>query len=241
MTLPVPLFLGTPSTVVDFAIHPGEVICLDGDSITAGSPDPTFSWAAPFQTAVLAAFAGAGKTAPVFFNTAVSGRTSTTTAANVATPLSHKPQHIFLLSSINDPFFGITPATTAANYNTYRAAVHAAQPGCRIHVVSNLWGNTEHWPDGTNLTNPSDAAINATNAAIVLDIAPDRLCKYYDVRTPLFATIEPVQNPANLATGQLIQSPGGEHPTKVATPPATLSGIQVVSNFMLAAVPLDLT
>lgn len=235
-----------PDIAIDFTIYPAAKVVFDGDSVTqghnnagGGSTDATFRWCAPFETSVTAAFTNAGKTGPTYANTAVGGNTSTECLAAVATPIAQAPGYIFLLIGVND-FTNhggtpIPPATSGSNVAAYGAAVWAKYPGCRIFVVSNLQGATEHWPEGTNA---DDASIEATNAGIQAAISGLALMKWCQVRTTIFATDEPAQNPANAATGQLIQDNGGYHPTKTANPPATLSGAQVISSRMFNLVTL---
>ena len=227
----------TPSTTIVFAIAPADPVTFDGDSVTAGwdnataGPDSTFSWTVPFISAVNAAYAAAGKTAPVFTNVAVGGRTSTATAANVATATATKPYHIFLLSSVNDQADSVSPTTTYNNYLTYFAAVLAACPGCRIWVISNNWGSVENWPRGAG---PDDSGIDATNAAIVSAVATCPFATYINTVGPIYTIDEPAQNPTNLATGVLVQSMGGDHPTKPA-------GQNAITNVVLANVTLVFT
>lgn len=228
---------------VSFAIAAAEVCVIDGDSVPAGAVNPsgshdaTYACYLPFSTAVIAAFTGAGKTPPTFVNVAVGGRTTADTLANIATAIGHAPDHYFLCDAANDPLHGISPATSGANVVAIANAIWQTRPTCRVHVMPPLWGSGEHWPDGSN---PEDASLDATGAGIMAAVAPLTLIKVYNFRPSLFASVEPVQNPANLASGQLVQPSGGYHPTKVATPPATISGIEAVSNFMLANVPLNL-
>lgn len=220
---PVPLAgaSATPSTAIDFSIHAGAKILETGDSVTAGAvnpggtPDSTYRWSVEFEQSITTAFTNASATLPTFTNTGVGGNTTTDWLAAESTDIAVGASDIFILIGVNDPFnhggTAIPPATTQANMAAYIAAMQAKNPGVRIHLMSNMWGSSEHWPTGSNT---DDAGIVAVNSAEVTAATGNKFVQIDDIRTPLFTIDEPAQNPSNLASGILIQSGGGYHPTK---------------------------
>ena len=227
------------------AIKAGQLVVPSGDSVTAGAlnplgiPDPTYAWTVPFEASVNAAFVGAGKTPPTFTTYATGGWTTADWLAGIDGLIALKPDHIILFIGVND-FLGhgtpIPPATSGDNVAAGVNKILIRLPSCRIHVGSNMWGSTEHSPEGSNA---DDAPIMATNAGILAKLPVSPLVIWYPIRTPIFDIDEPIQNPANVATGQLIQNGGGFHTTKTANPPATMSGQQVMSARMFSLIPLD--
>lgn len=200
--------------VVDMAIHAAQVLTWDGDSITSGLAGVTF--VSSMQTAITNAYNGAGKTVPTYNNVAVGGRTSSVTVANVATPIATAPDHIFLLSSINDTQ-QLSLTQTLQNYQAYFAAVLASRPNCRFHVISNLFNSTnggatngELWPDGSNPFDARTVQINTFIQTAVRGLASGQ-AEYLDVRTAIWAIDCPAQNPGNSPTGVMTQD--GVHPS----------------------------
>lgn len=196
-----------PPAVTFMPIKAGQVIVLDGDSVTAGYPNPPNRWSILFESTIAAQFAAAGKTAPSIVNTAVSGRDSGQTLAAVATPVAANPDHVFLLSSVNDVGHAIAPATTQANHTAYYNAILAARPGCWLHILANLFLADENWPDGAGT---NDTAMQATNAAIKAAVALQPRAEYIDIRQPIFAVDAPTWNPTHLTSGVLTFD--GTHP-----------------------------
>lgn len=238
-------------SVVDFRITPGAVLGFMGDSLTqgwnngTGLSDATFRWQAPLESTLTTAFTGAGKTIPTYVNRGVGGSTTTDILARVATDFAAQVDHAFVLIGVND-FFNhsgtpIPPATSASNITAYITAAQARSPGCRFHILQNIWTATEHTPLGANTNDTDVSATNAAMKAAVLAMATPFVA-WHDIQTPIFTIDEPAQNPNNLASGQLVQSLGGFHPTKVVgAAPATITGQQAISNRVFAFLALNLS
>lgn len=210
-----------------FAIRPRATLIFDGDSLTA------FGWYVPMETTINVAFAAAGKANPTYHNAATAGKTSTETLASVGSVIALAPDHIFLLSSINDRSnhggAPIPPATTAANYTAYFAAIAKGAPNCMIHVVSNLWDAGENWPDGANV---NDATTVLMNTAIQGAVAACSFARYLDIRTPIYGIDEPANNPTHLTSGAL---------TSDGTHPIVTSGQAFLSSRVFSFLTFDFT
>jgi|SRR6185369_3919241 len=184
--------------------------------MTAGFPDATYQWMIPLQASIQALFNGAGSPPPTFGVNAVGGDTTTDMLSRVATTTALNPDHCIILCGLNDhdnhSGTPIPPATSAANYVAYFAAVKAARPNCKFHVISNMWYQSELWPDGSGA---HDVDTQNTNAAIKAVVAAEPNAEWINIRDQIFTFDEPIQNPTDLSSGILTQAPG-THPTKTA-------------------------
>lgn len=189
---------------------------LDGDSVTAGQPDPSFAWHIPYTASVNANLTGVGSAPITFANVAVGGNTTADCLAGVANVTAQTPDHVSCMIGINDHFnhggTPIPPATSAANVAAYIAAVKAVRPTCRFHFISGLWYLTENWPDGVG---SDDAAVNATLNAIKATVQATANCEWLDIRTPIYTIDAPLLNPGHAANGIMTQV-DGTHPSKPA-------------------------
>lgn len=179
----------------------------------AGQPDVSYRWQAPLEGFLTAALNAAGYPGPTYANVAVGGSTTTDMLARVATLTAQNPDHVFILIGVNDfsnhGGTAIPPATSAANMTAEFAAIKAARPGVRIHVIPPLFSGGEKSPDGSN---PNDSLVQATRAAIRAATLAEPQAEWLDIWTPIIGTDEPFYNPTNLTSGVLTQD--GFHPTK---------------------------
>jgi len=191
--------------------------------MTAGQPDASYRWQAPFEAALSGAFVGRGVAGPTYANVAVGGDTTADMLARVPTTIAAAPDHLVVMCGVNDCYdhggTPIPPATSAANVASYLAAVRAALPDCVIHWSESLWFASEQRPDGIG---PHDAAVQATMAAIKPVVQAAAGCEWWGIRDRIWTFYSDAYNPGNLVDGAMTQV-DGTHPSKTA-------GQQAISN-----------
>lgn len=200
-----------------FSIRSAQKVVFDGDSVTAGQHagvggDSTYRWCAPFEALVTNWFTGWGFTGPTYANVAVGGATTTDMLTAVANVTGQTPDHVICMIGINDHFnhggTAIPPSTSQSNVASYISTIKSSRPSVRFHFIRGVFYNTENYPDGVGT---DDAAVLATMAAIQIPVQAEPQAEWLDIRTPMYSSDAPYQNPGHSASGIMTQD--GCHPT----------------------------
>jgi hypothetical protein len=243
MDFPQPI--GNMSTVVpQQKVRDASAALIFGDSLGAGvddSPphgDPSFRWCLPLETALTAAFVGAGKTPPTYTNTCAASFTSSDVVADIVARLPEKLVYLTIFP-INDVFFAIPTGTTVSNVRTILRHILNERPDALIAWGLPAYLQGENFPLGANA---NDAAITTMNNAVRAVLAEAEFAArviVVDIQALSFA-LAPTVNPTHQATGVQTQALG-THPAKAGTRPAGVDAQSNWSNDFFAVIPLDLT